>query len=355
MMTVARLFGVGDLRVVREEVPDDIPTGHSLVRVTAVGLCGSDLHWFAEGGIGDAVLARPLVLGHEFAGVVEQGPLAGARVAVDPAIPCGTCPSCVAGHPNLCPTVRFAGHGSQDGGLQERLVWPDRMLHPLPDEISDAGGAMLEPLGIAIHSFDLGHVRVGSTVAIVGCGPIGLLAVQLARAAGATSILAVEPLPHRRQAALSMGADVALSPAEARSACAAAEAGADMAAAEVAAGSGSTRKFGFDVAFEIAGNDDAVGLAMDLVRPGARVVLAGIPDNDRTSFSASVARRKGLSILLVRRMKDVYPRAIGLVRRGLVDVESVVTDRFPLADAAAAFATAVERRALKTVVEVSTQ
>lgn len=291
--------------------------------MTAVGLCGSDLHWFAEGGIGDAVVEQPLVLGHEFAGVLDDG----TRVAVDPAIPCGLCESCLEGNPNLCPTVRFAGHSTQDGGLRELLVWPEHRLHPLPDTISDAGGAVLEPLGVAVHAFDLGHVRIGSTVAVVGCGPIGLLVVQLARASGATSVLAVEPLTHRRQAALDYGADLALSPDEA-----------------------ATYPGGFDVAFEVAGTDAAVDTAMQLVRPGARVVLAGIPDDDRTSFSAALARRKGLSLIMVRRMKDVYPRAIALVQRGLVDVESLVTARYPLERADEAFAAAVKREGLKTVI-----
>jgi L-iditol 2-dehydrogenase len=328
-MRVARLFKASDLRVVDEPVPAEVPAGHSLVRVTAVGLCGSDLHWFAEGGIGDAVLAHPLVLGHEFAGVVERGPLAGRRVAVDPAIPDGVCEQCRAGHPNLCLNIVFAGHSTQDGGLRERLIWPDDRLHALPDGLSDAGGAVLEPLGVAIHAHDLGHVRVGARVAVVGCGPIGLLLVQLARAAGAAAVLAVEPRAHRRAAALAMGADAAVTPAEADG---------------EPAGN-------WDVAFEAAGTDAAVDTAMHLVRPGARIVLAGIPDGDRTSFSASLARRKGLSLILVRRMKDVYPRAIALVERGAVDVESLVTERFPLTDAAAAFATAVRRESLKVVVE----
>jgi len=320
-MRVARLYGAGDLRVAQEPDPSAVPAGHSRVRVTAVGLCGSDLHWFAEGGIGDAVVERPLVLGHEFAGVLDDG----TRVAVDPAIPCGVCESCLEGNPNLCPTVRFAGHSTQDGGLRELLVWPSHRLHALPDTISDAGGAVLEPLGVAIHAFDLGHVRIGSSVAVVGCGPIGLLVVQLARAAGATSVLAVEPLAHRRAAALAYGADVALEPGNA---------------------AGSV----FDVAFEVAGTDAAVDTAMQLVRPGARVVLAGIPDDDRTSFSAALARRKGLSLIMVRRMKDVYPRAIALVQRGLVDVESLVTARYPLEQADEAFAAAVKREGLKVVI-----
>src|SRR4051812_2916203 len=211
LMRVARLYGAGDVRVGQEPDPSDVPAGHRLVRVPAVGLCGSDLHWFAEGGIGDAVVGQPLVLGHEFAGVLDDG----TRVAVDPAIPCGVCASCLEGNPNLCPTVRFAGHSTQDGGLRELVVWPEHRLHPLPDSISDAGGAALEPLGVAIHAFDLGHARIGSNIAVVGCGPIGLFIVQLARASGATSVLAVEPLAHRRRAALELGADVALTPEEA--------------------------------------------------------------------------------------------------------------------------------------------
>jgi L-iditol 2-dehydrogenase len=323
---VARLYGVGDIRVGDEPRPE-AGDGTCLVRVTAVGLCGSDLHWFGEGAIGDAHLAQPLVLGHEFAGVVESGPLAGRRVAVDPAIPCLDCPQCYEGDHNLCVRVRFAGHGSNDGGLREYLAWPDRRLHPLPDAISDAGGAMLEPLGVALHAYDLGHVRVAASVAVVGCGPIGLLLVQVARAAGAGPVVAVDPLPHRLAAAQAYGAEIVLTPEQAHAG-----------GVEV------------NVAFEVAGNDDAVRAAAELARPGARVVLAGIPDGDRTAFPASLARRKGLTFLLVRRMKEVYPRAIRLVERGLVDVESVVSDRFPLDRAAAAFTTATARQGLKVVV-----
>jgi L-iditol 2-dehydrogenase len=318
-MRVARLYGAGDLRVADEAPPGDPPAGHSLVRVTAVGLCGSDLHWFAEGGIGDAVLESPLVLGHEFAGVVQRGPRAGQRVAVDPAIPCLVCEQCREGRHNLCPSVKFAGHSDTDGGLRELMVWPDARLHPLPESISDAGGAVLEPLGVAIHAFDLAHVRIGARVAVVGCGPIGLLLVQLARAAGATSVLAIDPLDHRRAKAVEYGAT-------------------------------TTADGEYDVAFEVAGKDESVDHAMRLVRPGAKVMLVGIPDDDRTSFSAALARRKAISLITVRRMKDVYARAIAIVERGLVDVESIVSDRFDLAEAPKAFASAVERKGLKTVV-----
>jgi L-iditol 2-dehydrogenase len=332
-MREARLHGLGDLRLGEAERPVPEP-GESLLRVTAVGLCGSDLHWFAEGGIGDARLDRPLVLGHEFGGVVEGGPLDGRRVAAEPAIPCGTCQRCLEGNPNLCPSVRFAGHGTQDGALREHMAWPTGLLQPVPPVISDPAVALLEPLGIAIHAVDLGHVRIGASVVVVGCGPIGLLLLQVARAAGSGTVVAVEPLEHRRAAAAAHGLGPAIAPGD------------DLPAALEAAGVPG----GVDVAFEAAGSDDAVSASMRLVRPGGRVVLAGIPAGDSTSFPASVARRKGLTVALVRRSRNTLPRAISLVERGLVELDPLVTHRFPLTGVAAAFTTAAARTGLKTVV-----
>src|SRR5438034_705931 len=163
----------------------------SLVRVTAVGICGSDLHWWDEGAIGDARLTHPLVLGHEGAGVIADGPRRGERVAIDPAIPDETCRACRDGYRNLCYHLRFSGHGETDGMLREVMAWPSGLLHPLPDGVSDADGAMLEPLGVAIHSADLGHLPFAGAAAVIGCGPIGLLLIQVLKAAGATSVLAI--------------------------------------------------------------------------------------------------------------------------------------------------------------------
>ena len=325
-VAVARLHGAGDLRLAEEPAPA-VGAGESLVRVEAVGICGSDLHWFEEGGIGDARLASPLVIGHEFAGVVEGGPLDGRRVAVDPALHCGHCERCLAGDQNLCPNVIFAGHGSCDGGLRRYLSWPTEALHPLPDSMDGIDGAMLEPLGVAIHALDLGHVHLGADVAVVGCGPIGLLLVQVARAAGARVVLAVDPLAHRRKAAERAGAELVVAPEDVP--------------AQVAA----------DVVFEVAGTDAAVAVAMQVSRAGARVVLVGIPAGDRTSFGAGLARRKGLTIVMARRMNAVYPRAIGLVERGLVDVDWLTTHRYPLDQVGEAFTVAAARTGLKVVVE----
>ena len=325
-MRAARLHAVGDLRVADEPEPEPGP-GMSLVRVTAVGICGSDLHWWDEGAIGDAKLTHPLVLGHEGAGVIADGPRRGERVAIDPAIPDETCRACRDGYRNLCYRIRFSGHGETDGMLREVMAWPSALLHPLPDGVSDADGALLEPLGVAIHSADLGHLPFAGTASVIGCGPIGLLLIGVLRAAGASSVLAVEPLAHRREAAARMGAD------------------------QVSDAAAALDDAGVDVAFEAAGNDEAVGLAMASVRPGGRVVLAGIPGDDSIRFGASRARRKGLTIAMVRRMNQVYPRAISLAERRVVDLGSVVTSRFGLGEVREAFTDGARRTGLKVVVE----
>jgi len=331
-MKSVRLHGTGDLRIHDEPVPMT-GEGERLIRVRSVGVCGSDLHWFSEGEIGDAKLERPLVLGHEFAGETEDG----QRVAIDPAIPCGHCEFCEHGHPNLCSSLIFAGHGKDDGALREWMAWNEKSLVPIPDSLSCADGAMLEPLGVAIHTIDLGNLKAGMTVGVFGCGPIGLLIIQMAKLSGAANIIATDKFAHRVEAAKTFGANHAFL----------AEDGREL--GEIGA---ATQGRGVDVAFEAAGTQDAVDASFAAVVPGGKVVLAGIPGDDRTSFSASTARRKGLTIKLVRRMKHTYPRAIELVSKGLVDVRSLVTHLFPLEQAREAFRVAERREGLKIIIEL---
>jgi L-iditol 2-dehydrogenase len=332
-MKSIRLHGTGNLQIHDEPIPA-AGEGEKLVHIKSVGVCGSDLHWFSEGSIGDAKLEHPLVLGHEFAGVTE----AGQRVAIDPAIPCGYCEFCSHGHPNLCANLIFAGHGKTDGALREWLAWSEKSLFPIPDSISDDDGAMLEPLGIAIHAVDLGKIKAGMTVGVFGCGPIGLLIIQMARLSGAANIIATDKLAHRVDAAQRFGASQAFL------------VGDDHQFGKLQA---ATNGRGVDVAFEAAGTQAAVDDAFAAVLPGGKVVLAGIPGDDKTSFSASEARRKGLTIKLVRRMKHTYPRAIELVAKGLVDVHSMVTHRFPLEETREAFQAAERREGLKIMIEMS--
>jgi L-iditol 2-dehydrogenase len=331
-MKVIRLHARADLRLSDE--PRPVPSqGERLIRIKSVGVCGSDLHWFAEGEIGDAKLERPLVLGHEFAGELEDG----QRVAIDPAIPCGRCEFCEHGHSNLCLSMIFAGHGKQDGALCEYLAWNERCLFPIPHSLTFEDGAMLEPLGVAIHAVDLGKLKAGMSVGVFGCGPIGLLIVQLAKLSGAAHIIATDVLAHRVDGAKIYGASHAFL------------AGDKLELSEIRA---ATKGRGVDVAFEAAGVQDAVDTSVAAVIPGGKVILVGIPEDDKTSFSASTARRKGLTVKLVRRMKHTYPRAIELVLKGLVDVHSLVTHRFPLEQASQAFRTAERREGLKVIINL---
>lgn len=337
---VARLHGAEQIRIGREPLeahaPDEV-----LLRITSVGLCGSDLHWYREAGIGDAVLDAPLVLGHEFGGVVVDGPRAGERVVADPADPCGRCDACLTGGANVCARVRFAGFGPTDGALRSGMVWPARLLHRLPDTIGDDEAALLEPLGVALHALDLGPVPPGGRAGVYGCGPLGLLLVQLLRHAGASVIVATDRLPHRVAAARAMGATHGIVVDE--------PAGPDSLA---------VRRNDFadsvDVAFEAAGDDDALADAIAAVRPRGRVVIVGIPVGDRTAFPAGAARRKELSFHLSRRMMaDDLARAVVLAGSGVVDLAGLITHRYPLAQVAEAFVTLASRRGLKVIVNPS--
>jgi L-iditol 2-dehydrogenase len=348
-MLAARLHGPADLRV--EQVPHPGPPGpgQALLRITAVGICGSDLHTYQDARIGDTALQSPLILGHEFAGIVEAvGPDAldghfmplpvGARVAVDPAQPCGRCEMCERGHPNLCWRLHFCGLYPDDGSLCQWMHMPAHTCFPVPDTIDDAGAAMLEPLGIAIHAVDLARLRIAESVAVVGAGPIGLLIAQLARHSGADPLFVSDRLPWRLELARRFGA-VPINFDEI-----------DPVQAVLEATGGR----GVDVAIEAAWSDHSVQQAAEMARMGGRLVLVGIPGDDRLALKHSTVRRKGLTIRMSRRMQHTYPRAIRLAESGAVDLHSLISHRFPLERAAEAFAlnVAYQDRVVKIVVEV---
>ncbi len=344
-MQASLLYGIRDLRLERLPRPTPKP-GEVLLKVASVGTCGSDVHYYLEGGIGDQLVTDPIIMGHEFsAQVAELGPGVegleiGQLVAVEPAISCGECESCQHGHPNLCPNVRFCGTPPINGVFAEYTVMPAENCFPLPDGFSAAEGAMLEPLGIAIHAVDLSHIKPGQTIAVLGAGPVGLLTAAVAKAAGASLIYVTDPLAHRRQFALNYVADVALNPNEV-----------DV-ATEIKKLTGGR---GVDIAFEAAGAPETPDQAADVARPGGKVIIIGIPSDDTMTMTASTVRRKGVTIKLVRRMKHTYPRAIRLVQTGMVDVKALVTHTFPLAEINKAFEMVADYAdgVLRAVIQIS--
>jgi L-iditol 2-dehydrogenase len=326
-MIGVRLHGPRDLRVERLSEPKPPGPDQVLVRVEAAGICGSDLHAFLDAKIGDTVLKSPLILGHEFAGAVEAVGESvtrvryGDRVAVDPAQPCTTCELCRRGHPNLCTNLHFCGLYPDHGCFCEQIVVPETSCIELPDSMDAETGALLEPLGVALHAVALSKGAVGDSAAIIGAGPIGLLILQAAKAAGMGPIFVVEQLPWRLQLVEEFG-------------------GIAVDSARVDAREKiliATLGRGVDVVFEAAWADQTVQFAAEVARYGGRLILVGIPRGDDLTLRHSTARRKGLTMLLSRRMKHTYPRAIELVEQKLVDVKGLVSHRFPLNQTPAAF------------------
>lgn len=333
-MKAAKLYGARDFRIEMVPEPAAPQAGEVVVRIGSVGVCGSDLHTYEDGRIGDTVVQEPLVLGHEFAGTVAAvGPDAydglhqplrvGQRVAVEPALSCWHCDRCEAGHPNLCRNLGFMGLWPDDGALQELLTVPARGCFPLPDSLSMDEGALLEPLGVAIHAVDLAKIKIAQSVAILGCGPIGLLILKLVKLSGAGPVIALDQHEWRLETARQWGADetVNITVGDA-----------------VAAVHELTGGRGAEVVIEAAWAGDAVGQAVSMADLGARVVLVGIPGSDQANFTHSVARRKGLTLVMVRRMKHTYPRAIALAVGGKVKLEELITHRFDLDATGDAFA-----------------
>ena len=333
-MQVARLHGPRDIRIADEPPPPPPAPGEVTLRIKTVGLCGSDLHMYESGRIGYTVASAPFVLGHEFMGevvAVGEGALdgahqplrAGQRVAVEPAVPCWRCELCEHGHPNLCPNHYFYGLFPEDGALRERMNVSARNCFPMPDALSDEVGPLLETLGVAIHAIDLSKIRVASTVAVLGAGPVGLLIARLALLAGASSVFAFDKFDWRLRVARAWGATYAYNVDD----CDPADVVMDL-----------TGGRGVDVAIEAAWSDCSVQQAADMARYGGRLVLVGIAADDKLRLQHSVARRKGLTIMMARRMKHTYPRAIQLASSGKVKLEELVSHRFTLAQTAQAYA-----------------
>lgn len=353
-MLAARLYAPKDLRIDKLDRPPAPKRGQVLIRVTAVGVCGSDLHNYEDARIGDTTINSPVTLGHEFAGVIEalgenaydglgQALKIGQRVAVDPATPCYRCENCEHGHPNLCTRLHFHGLFPDDGALCEYMLTDARGCFPIPDNLTDSAAALLEPLGVGIHAVDLAKLSVANSVAIIGAGCIGLMITKLAQLSGAYPIYTFDKFAWRAKKSLEWGATHAYTLGEGAS---------DEIIME------QTNGRGVDVAFEAAWADESVNTAAKMLRLGGRLLLVGIPSDDNLQMQHSIARRKGLSIIVSRRMKHTYPRAIQIATdyRDKLDLDQMVSHRYALTETPEAFAMnlAYQNEVQKVIIDVST-
>jgi len=326
-MKAAKWFGPRDMRVVDVEKPQPKPH-EAVIRVESIGVCGSDLHYFDEGRIGETVITEPLILGHEFAGIVEEvgaeadPGLMGRRVAVEPGIPCGECEWCRTGHYNVCERLFFPGGPPYDGVLCEYAAYDAGFCFPVPDSMTAPEAAMIEPLAVAVHTVELAQVKPGETAAILGLGPIGLLTAQMAKLAGAAALYGTDLLDYRVEAGLRYGVDAAFNAAEKDT-------------VEVLLQETNGR--GVDVVFDCARSSETPALACHVVRPAGRCIMTGISGAECDRLPVCVARRKELNLQWCRRFRHNFPAAIGLAAEHKVDVQSLLTHSFPLERAQEAF------------------
>ena len=333
-----------------EDAPTPAPgPGEALVRVCAVGVCGSDLHMFKEGAIGGITIADaggPFVPGHECMGVVDavgagaDKSLVGRRVFVEPAINCRTCRWCKAGKPNVCPHHTFLGLPPQAGCLSELMTHPARLCEPLGDEIDDDTAVLLEPLAIAVHSIERVAPPAGAPVVVLGAGPVGLTHVLLLARDGADPLIVTDVLDYRLEIARRFGATHTFNPTR------------DDVEAEVAALTGG---FGADFVFECAGEAETFAQMVEIAAPAGRVGVVGIPAEDRLAFKHSTARRKGLDVLMVRRANRTFERARARTLAEQLPLARLASHHWPLEAAQQAFETAAHYRdgVLKAIVNPS--
>ncbi len=327
MMRAAVLEGLH--RVAIREAPEPvIEKPHDvLLRVDAVGMCGSDIHYYTSGRIGSQIVQYPFVVGHEFGGtVLAVGPAVtrvkpGDLVAVDPAMPCYSCDQCRAGRFHTCRNLTFLGcPGQATGCLCDRLVMPETSCFATPASFSAEDAALIEPLSIGYYAVKLAGLAAGSRLAIQGCGPIGLCVLAAARDKGAARITVSEPLAYRREAALRLGADEAVAP--------------DALDARLA----EREPLGLDVVFECCGQQAAMDQAVTALKPGGSLMLVGIPTADRVSFPIDLLRRRELRIQNVRRQNECVEMAIALLERR-PELRALITHRFEAGRTADAFET----------------
>ncbi|WP_163509667.1 NAD(P)-dependent alcohol dehydrogenase [Fodinicola acaciae] len=328
-MKASVLVGTGVIEVRERPVPEPKPD-EVLIRVAAVGVCGSDVHYYKHGRIGDFVVREPIVLGHEVSGritgvgsTIAAGRI-GERVAIEPQLPCRRCAQCKAGRYNLCPDMRFFATPPVDGAFCEYVTVPADFAHPVPDAVSDTAAALLEPLSVGVWACRKADVGTGSRVLVTGAGPIGLIAAQTARAAGATEVIVSDPVPARRTRVADFGFTAA-EPAQ---------------VAEVS---------DVDALIECSGAPPAIASGIPAVRGGGRIVLVGM-GSDQLTLPVSLIQNRELWLTGVFRYANTWPTAIALAASRSVELDRLVTGTFGLTDVEAALRADERPDAMKAVV-----
>jgi L-iditol 2-dehydrogenase len=320
-MKAAVLHGIHDLRVDEVAKPNISDPRDVLIRVTAVGICGSDIHFWERGRIGDFIVTKPMTLGHESAGeIVEvgaevKGLAAGDVVAIEPGKPCRRCEACKTGHYNQCRDMEFMACPPYDGAFSEYVVWPSDLCFKLPAAMAAEEGAMMEPLSVGMHAVRQAGTRGGDTVAVFGVGPIGLVTLQSAKAHGATQIFAVDVVDARLERATALGATDAINGAKQDA---------------VAAIKEATGGRGVDGTFECAGAIPTLKQSMEAARNGGMVQLVGNQTEMMPPVPFFEIMNRELTVKGTFRYANCYPASIAVTAAGLVNVKALITHHYSL-------------------------
>ena len=308
----------GKFSVTDAPVPDIKGDEDVLIRVSAVGICGSDMHYFRTGRIGDQIISYPFTPGHECAGVVEKAGAGvqrvqpGDRIAIDPAISCGTCDQCREGREHTCRNLVFMGNPAEkEGGLQEYIVMPERCCFKLPENVSVRDGIIVEPLTIALHA--VGFDRDPGNIAILGFGPIGISISQVLRFQyPGARICVTDKIDDRLERAGKLGAEWTGNPVRQ-----------DVVEAMI-----RLYPLGFDTVYECCGQQEAIDQAVKLLKPGGQLIIVGIPEADDLVFDAHLIRRKEITIQNVRRQNGRFEQALELLQARRLDPDDLITHTY---------------------------
>lgn len=327
------LVSAGELAIEDREVPTP-PPGEVLIQVAAVGVCGSDVHYYREGRIGEFVVDQPLVLGHETSGrIVAVGDgvdssRIGERVAIEPQRPCRVCRQCKAGRYNLCPDMEFYATPPIDGSFTGYVLAPEDFVFAVPDSVSDEAAALLEPLSVAITTARKAQIVPTSRVLIAGAGPIGIICAQTARAFGAAEVIVSDPVPDRRERALKFGATSVIDPMDPNT---------------------DTSELAVDAFIDASGNPAAVDSGILSVGPAGTAVLVGL-GHSRMELPVEHVQNFEINVTGVFRYTDTWPAAIHFVSTGAIDLDSLVTGRFGLEEVKEALESDTNPSSLKSIV-----
>lgn len=319
-MKAMMLTGIRQMEMREVPTPQITHDTDVLIKVTTVGVCGSDVHYYLDGKIGSQKVKYPFTVGHEGAGIVESVGSSvsrvkpGDRIAIGPAMPCWKCDQCLQDRPHTCRKLRFLGcPGQAEGCLSEYLVMPEESCYPIPDKMSLEEAAISEPLSIGVYAVQRSIPMKKASVGILGAGPIGLSVLLPTLAQGAKSIYMTDKIDRRLQLAMNLGATWVGNPDK----------------IDVVADAKEKDPSQFDVVFECCGQQEAMDQAIEMLKPGGKLMLIGIPPTlERVSFKIDYLRRKEICIQNVRRQNHCVQKALDLIADGVIDVKPMITHRF---------------------------